>query len=59
MTPEEFQKFMHARGVRREQELNRLEDHVKQSFKVRSNQLTLCLFVCLLDSINYVHDRFD
>jgi hypothetical protein len=35
MTPEEFQKFMHARGVRREQEMGRLEDHVKQSFKVR------------------------
>lgn len=34
MSPEEFQKFMHARGVRREQEMNRLEDHVRQSFKV-------------------------
>ena len=34
MTPEEFQKFMHGRGVHREQEMSRLEDHVKQSFKV-------------------------
>lgn len=34
MGPEEFQKFMHARGVHREQEMSRLEDHVKQSFKV-------------------------
>merc|ERR1711871_1754653 len=34
MTPEEFQKFMHTRGVRREQEMNKLEDHVRQSFKV-------------------------
>ena len=34
MSPEEFQKFMHGRGVHREQEMSRLEDHVKQSFKV-------------------------
>ena len=34
MGPEEFQKFMHGRGVHREQEMSRLEDHVKQSFKV-------------------------
>lgn len=34
MTPEEFQKFMHGRGVRREQEMGKLEDHVRQSFKV-------------------------
>ena len=34
MSPEEFQKFMHGRGVRREQEMVKLEDHVKQSFKV-------------------------
>eukprot|EP01033_Poteriospumella_lacustris_P001594 gene1595-1159_t len=34
MTPEEFQQFMHARGVRREQEMNRLEDHLRQTFKV-------------------------
>eukprot|EP01038_Epipyxis_sp_PR26KG_P009987 gene9987-13438_t len=34
MSPEEFQKFMHGRGVRREQEMSRLEDHVRQSFKV-------------------------
>lgn len=34
MTPEEFQKFMHTRGVRREQEMSKLEDHVRQSFKV-------------------------
>ncbi len=34
MSPEEFQKFMHSRGVRREQEMNKLEDHVRQSFKV-------------------------
>ena len=25
---------MHMRGVHREQEMNRLEDHVKQSFRV-------------------------
>ena len=34
MTPDEFQVFMHGRGVRREQEMNKLEDHVRQSFKV-------------------------
>ena len=34
MGPEAFQKFMHGRGVHREQEMGRLEDHVKQSFKV-------------------------
>jgi len=34
LTAEEFQKFMHTRGVRREQDINRLEDHVRQSFKV-------------------------
>jgi hypothetical protein len=34
MSPEEFQRFMHARGVRSQQEMNRLEDHVKQTFKV-------------------------
>ena len=34
MSPEAFQKFMHGRGVRREQEMNKLEDHVRQSFKV-------------------------
>ena len=30
-----LQRFMHARGVRREQEMAKLEDHVRQSFKVR------------------------
>lgn len=34
MSPEEFQKFMHGRGVRRTHEMNKLEDHVRQSFKV-------------------------
>lgn len=34
LTPEEFQKFMHRRGVHREQDMVRLEDHVKQTFKV-------------------------
>ena len=34
MSPEDFQKFMHGRGVRREQEMSKLEDHVRQSFKV-------------------------
>jgi hypothetical protein len=34
LSPEEFQKFMHSRGVRREQEMSRLEDHVRQSFKI-------------------------
>ena len=34
LSPDEFQRFMHMRGVHREQELNRLEDHVKQSFRV-------------------------
>ncbi len=34
MTPEDFQHFMHSRGVRSQQEMNRLEDHVKTSFKV-------------------------
>jgi hypothetical protein len=34
MSPEDFQKFMHARGVHRGQEMNKLEDHIRQSFKV-------------------------
>ncbi len=34
MSPEEFQMFMHGRGVHREQEMKKLEDHVRQSFKV-------------------------
>eukprot|EP01035_Chromulina_nebulosa_P016848 gene16848-22333_t len=34
MSPEDFQKFMHARGVHRGQEINKLEDHIRQSFKV-------------------------
>lgn len=34
LTAEEFQRFMHSRGVHREQDMNRLEDHVKQSFRV-------------------------
>ena len=34
MSPEEFQQFMHSRGVRREQDMTKLEDHVRQSFKV-------------------------
>ena len=34
MNPDDFQKFLHSRGVHREQEMSRLEDHVKQSFKV-------------------------
>ena len=34
LPPEEFQRFMHSRGVHREQEMSKLEDHVKQSFRV-------------------------
>ena len=34
LSPEEFQRFVHIRGIHREQEMNKLEDHVKQSFKV-------------------------
>jgi kinesin family protein 3/17 len=34
MTQEEFQMFMHNRGVRRDTDINRLDDHVKQIFKV-------------------------
>lgn len=36
MTHEDFQKFMHGRGVHRgqQQEMNKLEDHIRQSFKV-------------------------
>ena len=34
MSPEDFQKFMHSRGVHRGQEMNKLEDHIRQSFKV-------------------------
>lgn len=34
MSPEEFQKFMHTRGVRRENDMSRLEEFVRQSFKV-------------------------
>jgi hypothetical protein len=35
MSADEFNKFMHQRGVRREGDMKRLEDHLKQSFKVR------------------------
>lgn len=34
MSAEEFQRFMHGRGVRTGQEMLKLEDHVRQSFKV-------------------------
>ena len=34
LSPEDFQKFMHTRGVKREQEMVKLEDHLRQSFKV-------------------------
>ena len=34
MSPDEFQKFMHDRGVKRGQDMNKLEDHIRQSFKV-------------------------
>ena len=34
MSPEDFQKFMHGRGVHRGQEMKKLEDHIRQSFKV-------------------------
>ena len=34
MSPEDFQRFMHNHGVRSEKDMTRLEDHVKQSFKV-------------------------
>ena len=34
MSPDEFNKFMHARGIRREGDMKRLEEHVRQSFKV-------------------------
>ena len=34
MSPEDFQKFMHTRGVRRENDMSRLEEFVRQSFKV-------------------------
>merc|ERR1711871_1825502 len=34
MSPEEFQRFMHNHGVRSEKDMNRLEEYVKQSFKV-------------------------
>ena len=54
MGPEEFQKFMHGRGVHREQEMSRLEDHVRQSFKVGKEKklklklsLQLKLFACI------------
>eukprot|EP01039_Chlorochromonas_danica_P003770 gene3770-4120_t len=34
LSPEDFQRFMYVRGVHREQEMNRLEDHLRQTFKV-------------------------
>ncbi|RYH05396.1 hypothetical protein EON65_44795, partial [archaeon] len=34
LTPEDFQQFMHKRGIHREQDMARMEDHVKQAFKV-------------------------
>lgn len=34
MSPEEFQKLMHGRGVHREQEMRKLEENIRQSFKV-------------------------
>ena len=54
MGPEEFQKFMHGRGVHREQEMSRLEDHVKQSFKVGESVLgCVCESVlgCVCESV--------
>ena len=49
MGPEEFQKFMHGRGVHREQEMSRLEDHVRQSFKVgkEKNAITTIEIICM------------
>lgn len=35
MTADEFNKFMHTRGVKREGDMQRLEDHIRQIFKVR------------------------
>jgi hypothetical protein len=34
MSADEFNKFMHAKGVRREEDMKLLEDHIRQSFKV-------------------------
>mmetsp|Transcript_1675 Transcript_1675/g.3912 ORF Transcript_1675/g.3912 Transcript_1675/m.3912 type:complete len:854 (-) Transcript_1675:171-2732(-) len=34
LTAAEFQKFVHSKGIRREQDMKQLESHVRQSFKV-------------------------
>jgi kinesin family protein 3/17 len=34
LTAEEFQRFMHSKGARREQDMKNIESHLKQSFKV-------------------------
>ena len=40
MSADDFNKFLHQRGIRREGDMKRLEDHLKQSFKV-CNQVIL------------------
>ena len=42
MTADEFNKFMHTRGVKREGDMQRLEDHIRQIFKVRSDEESSC-----------------
>lgn len=34
MSADDFNKFLHQRGIRREGDMKRLEDHLRQSFKV-------------------------
>lgn len=34
MSADDFNKFLHQRGIRREGDMKRMEDHLKQSFKV-------------------------
>lgn len=35
LSADEFNKMMYSRGVRREGDMKRLEDQVRQSFKVK------------------------
>lgn len=46
MSADDFQLFMHQRGVHRDQALDKLNDHIRQSFKV-SHSSSLSLSLCI------------
>ena len=58
MSPEEFQKFMHGRGVRRTHEMNKLEDHVSVSsfwllFLYSSRIITATMVMSVLTELSF------